>query len=106
MVRAKTTRPINVSGDLPEAGQWVRLEVPAGAVGLTAGAKLNGWAFTQFAGTVYWDKAGIVDRRSADRASNRSRWPCGSTFAQTVKHPALPADIQKILDIRPEKQVP
>ena len=27
-----------------------------------AGAKINGWAFTQFDGTVYWDQAGIVRR--------------------------------------------
>ncbi|MCA9247436.1 MAG: PSD1 domain-containing protein [Planctomycetales bacterium] len=47
-------------GPLPDAGAWVRLEVTASAVGLAPGAKLNGWAFTQFGGTVYWDKAGIV----------------------------------------------
>ncbi len=47
-------------GSLPEAGQWVRLEVPAAHVGLNAGAQINGWAFTQFDGTVYWDKAGIT----------------------------------------------
>jgi hypothetical protein len=47
-------------GPLPEAGQWARLEVPAAHVGLNAGAQINGWAFTQFDGTVYWDKAGIV----------------------------------------------
>jgi hypothetical protein len=28
-------------------------------VGLKPGAKLNGWAFTQFDGKVYWDKAGV-----------------------------------------------
>jgi hypothetical protein len=27
---------------------------------LEPGAQINGWAFTQFDGTVYWDKAGIV----------------------------------------------
>ena len=44
---------------LPPTGEWVRLEVPIAAVGLKAGAKLNGWAFTQVGGTVYWDRAGI-----------------------------------------------
>ena len=47
-------------GPLPDAGQWVRLEVPAQHVGLAADAKINGWAFTQFGGTVYWDRAGIM----------------------------------------------
>ncbi len=46
-------------GDLPETGKWVRLEVDASQVGLKPGAKLNGWAFTQFDGKVYWDKAGV-----------------------------------------------
>ena len=49
-------------GDLPESGEWVRLEVDAQHVGLAAGAQVNGWAFTQFGGTVYWDMAGIVTR--------------------------------------------
>jgi mono/diheme cytochrome c family protein len=47
-------------GKLPEAGQWVRLEVPAAKVGIAPGTVINGWAFTQFDGTVYWDKAGVV----------------------------------------------
>ncbi len=51
-----------VMGPLPELGKWVRLEVEAAKVGLNPGAVLNGWAFTQHDGTVYWDKAGIVTR--------------------------------------------
>ncbi len=47
-------------GDLPKAGEWARLEVAAADVGLNPGAQINGWAFTQFDGTLYWDKAGIV----------------------------------------------
>lgn len=49
-------------GPLPQPGQWVRLEVPAADVGLNPGAQINGWAFTQHGGTVYWDRAGIVTR--------------------------------------------
>jgi hypothetical protein len=49
-------------GALPEKAKWVRLEVPAAEVGLKAGSLVNGWAFTQFDGTVYWDKAGIVSK--------------------------------------------
>ncbi|MCA9064050.1 MAG: PSD1 domain-containing protein [Planctomycetaceae bacterium] len=51
-------------GDLPATGEWVRLEVPASEVGLAAGTEVTGWAFTQFDGTVHWDKAGIVSRAS------------------------------------------
>jgi len=48
-------------GPLPEAGKWIRLEVPVGKVGLYPGAKLNGMAFTHEGGTVYWDKAGLFN---------------------------------------------
>jgi WD40 repeat protein/tetratricopeptide (TPR) repeat protein len=47
-------------GPLPRAGEWVRLEVEAARVGLSAGAVLDGWAFTQHGGTCYWDAAGYT----------------------------------------------
>ena len=47
-------------GALPATGQWVRLEVDAEKVGLKPGAKVDGFAFTQFGGTVNWDKAGLM----------------------------------------------
>lgn len=50
-------------GALPETGKWVRLEVPAEKLGLKAGTKVGGYAFTQFGGTVYWDQLGVVDLR-------------------------------------------
>jgi hypothetical protein len=52
-------------GPLPEPGKWVRLEVDAKTVGLAVGATITGWAFTQFDGTVYWDKSGIVERKKS-----------------------------------------
>jgi mono/diheme cytochrome c family protein len=47
------------AGPLPATGKWMRLEIEAAKVGLKPGAVIDGWAFTQFGGTVYWDKAGI-----------------------------------------------
>ncbi len=47
-------------GPLPKAGEWVRLEVPARAVGIPPNAEINGCSFDQFGGTVYWDKSGIT----------------------------------------------
>jgi hypothetical protein len=44
-------------GALPAAGQWVRLEVPASAVGLE-GSTLNGMSFTLYGGRAAWDYAG------------------------------------------------
>ncbi len=47
-------------GALPKTGEWVRLEIEASQLELKPGAKIDGIAFTQFGGTVYWDRAGIV----------------------------------------------
>jgi hypothetical protein len=49
-------------GELPERGQWVRLEVDAAKVGIKPGTVINGWAYTQHGGTAYWDKGGLYTR--------------------------------------------
>jgi len=45
-------------GSLPATGQWLRLEVPASAVGLE-GAAISGMAFSLFDGRATWDTAGV-----------------------------------------------
>lgn len=84
-------------GDLPEAGKWIRLEVAAADVGLKSGAQLNGWAFTQVGGTVYWDRGGIISTSLSDEQS-RSLY-AWEQFRGQVKAPALPADVEKALDV-------
>lgn len=49
-------------GPLPHAGAWVRLEVDAQAIGLTAGSVVDGLSFGQVDGKVFWDQAGIVTK--------------------------------------------
>jgi RHS repeat-associated protein len=44
-------------GGLPAGGGWVKLEVPASAVGLE-GRTVKGMAFTLYGGRAAWDKAG------------------------------------------------
>ncbi len=51
-------------GELPAAGQWVRLEVPSVAVGLD-GTALNGLAFSLHGGGAAFDRAGTIDLNSA-----------------------------------------
>jgi len=46
-------------GPLPAVGKWVRLEVPASAVGLE-GLTVNGMAFTLYGGRATWDASGKV----------------------------------------------
>ena len=47
------------AGDLPAAGRWVRLQVPASAVGLR-GAQVSGMGFSQVDGRASWDAAGVA----------------------------------------------
>ena len=59
-------------GDLPAVGQVGA----AGSAGRQAqaqapGTVIDGWAFTQHGGTVYWDKAGIADPDPAGRSALR-----------------------------------
>ena len=55
-------------GDLPTAGQWVRLEIPAAAVGLEDVA-VQGFAFTLHNGRAAWDYSGKVSWTSQVAAS-------------------------------------
>jgi hypothetical protein len=63
-------------GPLPEPGKWVRLEVEAAKLHLHSGAKISGMSFTQFGGTAYWDKAGLVsvDDPAHDPALSLLAW--------------------------------
>jgi hypothetical protein len=55
-------------GDLPEAGRWVRLEIPAASVGLS-GSEINGMAFTLYGG-----QAAFADTGRIDTAGNEQIW--------------------------------
>lgn len=64
-------------GPMPTAGEWVRLEFAADAVGLNSGDALTGFATTQFGGTVTWDHlgvSGIVDIATDPRRSFLAWW--------------------------------
>jgi hypothetical protein len=90
-------------GALPASGEWVRLEVPAEKVGLNAGDSLTGFATTQFAGTVYWDKIGVVG--TSDPASDPQRsflvWWGAAKGKDT---PGLPADLNAIAKGGPDSK--
>jgi len=46
-------------GDVPQAGSWIRLAVPAATLGL-ANRPVHGISFTIYGGTVWFDRVGIV----------------------------------------------
>jgi Protein of unknown function (DUF1553)/Protein of unknown function (DUF1549)/Planctomycete cytochrome C len=85
-------------GELPKAGEWVRLEVSAADVGLKAGSMLNGWAFTQFGGTVYWDRAGVMTRTAPVQTEFNSQLAWEQSELPTPKK-ELPANIQAALKV-------
>jgi hypothetical protein len=66
-----TTEKVQM-GSLPEPGKWVKLEVTASKLGLSPGTKISGMAFTQFDGTSYWDKAGLVSIDDPAQDPNQS----------------------------------
>lgn len=92
-------------GPLPQAGQWVRLEVPAADVGLGPGALINGWAFTQHGGTVYWDQAGIVTRTPQVGVAFESlaAWEAAQ---RTLGGRSLPEPVRAALNVPPAERSP
>ena len=89
------------AGELPAAGEWVRLEVEAANVGLAPGAQVNGWAFTQHGGTVYWDHAGIISRTPQSGQSYESQrvWELAIGAG-----PNLPQPVQAALKAAPAER--
>jgi hypothetical protein len=81
---------------LPPTGEWVRIEVPIDKVGLKPGAKVHGWAFTQFGGTVYWDHAGLTTRTPQDGQTFRSQrvWEL-----VTAEGSGLPKPVQEAIKV-------
>ncbi len=90
-------------GPLPEAGKWVRLEIPVEKLGLAAGDQITGFALTQFGGTVYWDKLGAAGRTDPARDPLHSFivWWRQATGKDT---PGIPPDLAQLAKSGPEKK--
>lgn len=95
-----TTQRVHM-GPLPEAGQWVKLELPAESVGLAAGDALTGFALTQYGGTVYWDAVGVSGTSDPARDPNRSflAWWKQFTGQDTA---AVPEPLRGVAKLGPE----
>jgi hypothetical protein len=88
-------------GALPEAGKWVKLEVAADRLGLKPGAKVTGYAFTQFGGTVYWDHLAMNSRVDPAKDPQWS-WKVWAEKNQGKRVAELPNDLQTL--VRGKKQ--
>jgi hypothetical protein len=89
-------------GPLPKLGEWVRLEVDLKDFKLAPGTKFNGFAFTQFGGTVYWDKLGVsyVDDPVNDAGRSQMAW---EKLNQGKAPKDVPKEIQTIFRSVPIK---
>lgn len=91
------------AGPLPEAGKWVRLAVPAKAMGLEAGVKVRGFALTQFGGHARWDLVGgvSVNDPAADPTRSFAAW-----WTERVgkdKLDDVPGELRGLVKAGPEK---
>jgi hypothetical protein len=77
--------------------------VAAAEVGLKPGALINGWAFTQHGGTVYWDRAGIVTRTPQGGADYESLavW---EAVERSVGGASLPEPVRAALLVAAEQR--
>ena len=90
------------AGDLPTAGEWVKLEVPGEKMGLKAGDKVKGFAFTVFAGTAYFDQFGVmgVSDPAGDPNLSLLAWMNSRAGQDT---PQAPAAIREWLKAGPDQ---
>lgn len=91
-----------VAGPLPEPGKWVRLEVAAESMGLTAGMKISGYAMTIEGGTCYFDKLGVEGRTDPanDPALSLTAWRKAQSGKDTA---GAPGDVNAWLKEGPDK---
>jgi Protein of unknown function (DUF1553)/Protein of unknown function (DUF1549)/Planctomycete cytochrome C len=83
-------------GPLPNAGAWVRLEVNSTKIGIKVSTKLNGFALTQFGGTVTWDKLGTSNKvdTTKDVEWSYSAWQEANLGKAAA---GIPSDVREIV---------
>ncbi len=90
-------------GDLPEAGQWVVLDIPVATIGLAPGMQIDGVAFSQYAGRVSWDRTGIVSEApiTQDWKTSLRAW---LDLEATRDFAGLDESLHKIADTEPSDE--
>jgi len=91
------------AGPLPESGRWVRLAVPATALGLTPGMKITGFALTQCDGHVRWDLVGAasIQDPTADPARSLAAWWAERTGKDKLDD--VPQELRALVKAGPDK---
>ena len=90
-------------GSLPKPGEWVRLEFAAKDVGLPPGARVTGAAFTQFDGSMYWDRIGLWTKtpQAGGVFESQAAW---ERYEKVNKNSKLPAPLQAAVKLDPAKR--
>ncbi len=98
---AKNTDP-NRLGDVPPAGQWTLLEIPAAAFELKPGDVVKGITLAQFGGIAWWDGLRLHGdvRLISDPRSSFAVWWKSRTGQDT---PGVPGDLHAALKDGPDK---
>ncbi len=100
--KPKTTEKVSM-GPLPKLGEWVRLEFTAAKVGLKPSAKVEGFAFTQFSGTVTWDHLGIS--ATTDIANDPAwSWEIWKKRNQGKRNNTLPEGLRQLVRGKPAEK--
>ncbi len=88
------------AGPLPASGVWTKLEVTAEQMGLKAGDKINGLAFTLEGGTAMFDALSVISREddAHDPAKSLSVWLASREGKDTA---GMPAELNAILKTVP-----
>ncbi len=93
--RVRTPEKVNM-GKLPETGKWTQLKVDVAKLGLKPGMKVDGFAFTQFDGTVHWDRLAVTHR--IDEAKDiQWSFKVWSEKKQGSRVAELPTDLQNLV---------
>jgi mono/diheme cytochrome c family protein len=102
----KAARTKTQIGALPKTGEWVRLEINPTTIGLKAGTKVNGMAFTQFGGMVHWDKAGWLYEANpvTDPLYSLSVWDKANQAKPLASAPKEISDILR--SVKPTERTP
>lgn len=93
--KVRTTERVYL-GALPEAGSWQKLEFAADRLGLKPGMKVTGYAFTQFGGTVSWDRLAMSSRVDPAKDPQWS-WAKWVERNQGRRVEGLPNDLQTLV---------
>ncbi len=89
--KARTAERV-MMGKLPEAGKWIELIVPIERLRLKPGMKVTGYAFTQFDGTVFWDRMSIKSHVNPAEDQHWS-WKIWTDKNQGKRVEGLPNDL-------------